>query len=186
MSDNVSKVEADIRSSASPISARDRRRNDGPIALAPAGSQPMPHLPLHPEDFGENPWDPLPDLPGHTSLGRLERVLRRGEFAVTAELNPPDSADAADVYKRAAVFEGWVDAINATDGSGANCHMSSVAISALLTRAGFAPVMQISCRDYNRIAIQGNVLGAAALGVANMLCLTGDGVQSGDHPGAKP
>ncbi len=146
----------------------------------------MPHLPLHPEDFGENPWDPLPDLPGHTSLGRLERVLRRGEFAVTAELNPPDSADAADVYKRAAVFEGWVDAINATDGSGANCHMSSVAISALLTRAGFAPVMQISCRDYNRIAIQGNVLGAAALGVANMLCLTGDGVQSGDHPGAKP
>ncbi|MDR3495743.1 MAG: methylenetetrahydrofolate reductase [Ancalomicrobiaceae bacterium] len=143
-------------------------------------------LPLHPEDFGENPWDPLPDLPGHSSLGRLERVLRRGEFAVTAELNPPDSADAEDVYKRAAVFEGWVDAINATDGSGANCHMSSVAICALLTRAGFAPVMQISCRDYNRIAIQGNVLGAAALGVANLLCLTGDGVQSGDHPEAKP
>ena len=146
----------------------------------------MSHLPLHPEDFGENPWDPLPELPGHTSRGRLERVLRRGEFAVTAELNPPDSADAEDVYKRAAVFEGWVDAINATDGSGANCHMSSVAICALLTRAGFAPVMQISCRDYNRIAIQGNVLGASALGVNNILCLTGDGVQSGDHPQAKP
>lgn len=141
---------------------------------------------LHPEDFGENPWDPLPALSGHSSRGRLERVLRRGEFAVTAELNPPDSAEAEDVYKRAAVFEGWVDAINATDGSGANCHMSSIAICALLTRVGFSPVLQISCRDTNRIGIQGNVLGASALGVNNVLCLTGDGVQSGDHPEAKP
>ena len=64
--------------------------------------------------------------------------------------------------------------------------MSSVAICALLTRIGYSPVLQISCRDYNRIAIQGNVLGAAALGVCNVLCLTGDGVQSGDHPEAKP
>jgi 5,10-methylenetetrahydrofolate reductase len=64
--------------------------------------------------------------------------------------------------------------------------MSSVAICALLTRVGFSPVLQISCRDYNRIAIQGNVLGAAALGVCNVLCLTGDGVQAGDHPEAKP
>lgn len=141
---------------------------------------------LHPEDFGANPWDPLPELPGHSSRGRLERVLRRGEFAVTAELNPPDSADAEDVYRRAAVFEGWVDAINATDGSGANCHMSSIAICALLTRVGFSPVLQISCRDTNRIGIQGNVLGASALGVNNILCLTGDGVQAGDHPEAKP
>lgn len=139
-----------------------------------------------PNDIGPEPWSPLPDLPGHTSRGRLERVLRRGEFAVTAELNPPDSAEAEDVYERVKVFEGWVDGINATDGSGAHCHMSSVAISALLTRAGFAPVMQISCRDHNRIAIQGNVLGAAALGVCNILCLTGDGVQTGDHPEAKP
>ncbi len=64
--------------------------------------------------------------------------------------------------------------------------MSSVAICALLTRIGYSPIMQISCRDYNRIAIQGNVLGAAALGVCNILCLTGDGVQCGDHPEAKP
>lgn len=140
----------------------------------------------HPDDEGLNPWDPLPDLPGHSSRSRLERILRRGEFAVTAELNPPDSANAEDVIERAAIFEGWVDAINATDGSGANCHMSSVAICALLTRAGFSPVLQISCRDKNRIAIQGDVLGAAALGVGNVLCLTGDGVQAGDHPGAKP
>jgi 5,10-methylenetetrahydrofolate reductase len=140
----------------------------------------------HPDDIGPEPHAPLPELPGHTSRGRLERVLRRGEFAVTAELNPPDSADPEDVYERAAVFEGWVDGINATDGSGAHCHMSSVAICALLTRVGYSPVMQISCRDYNRIAIQGNVLGAAALGVCNILCLTGDGVQCGDHPEAKP
>jgi 5,10-methylenetetrahydrofolate reductase len=140
----------------------------------------------HPDDFGPHPAAPLPELPGHTSRGRLERVLRRGEFAVTAELNPPDSADPDDVLERVKPFEGWVDAINATDGSGANCHMSSVAICALLTRVGYSPVFQISCRDYNRIAIQGNVLGAAALGVCNVLCLSGDGVQSGDHPEAKP
>jgi len=133
-----------------------------------------------------DPSLPLPELPGHSSRGRLERVLRAEEFAVTAELNPPDSADPNDVLERASMFDGWVDAINATDGSGANCHMSSVGICALLTRVGYSPVMQISCRDHNRIAIQGNVLGAAAMGVGNMLCLTGDGVQAGDQPGAKP
>jgi methylenetetrahydrofolate reductase (NADPH) len=132
------------------------------------------------------PGYPLPILPGHTSPGRFERVLRAGGFAVTTELAPPDSADPEDVYKRARVFDGYVDAINATDGSGANCHMSSLAVCALLTRVGYAPIMQISCRDKNRIAIQGDILGGAAMGVANMLCLTGDGVQAGDHPQAKP
>ncbi len=132
------------------------------------------------------PGYPLPILPGHTSPGRFERVLRAGKFAITAELAPPDSADPDEVYRRARVFDGYVDAINATDGSGANCHMSSVAVCALLTRVGYAPVMQISCRDKNRIAIQGDILGGAAMGVCNMLCLTGDGVQAGDHPHAKP
>jgi methylenetetrahydrofolate reductase (NADPH) len=132
------------------------------------------------------PGYPLQILPGHTSPGRFERVLRAGEFAVTTELAPPDSADPQDVYKRARVFDGYVDAINATDGSGANCHMSSLAVCALLTRVGYAPIMQISCRDKNRIAIQGDILGGAAMGVCNMLCLTGDGVQAGDHPQAKP
>ncbi len=134
----------------------------------------------------DDPGAPLDRLPGHFSRGRLERVLRRGEFAVTAELNPPDSADPQDVYDRAAVFDGWVDGINAVDASGANCHMSSVGICALLTRMGYAPIMQIACRDRNRIAIQGDVLGASAMGVQNILCLTGDGVQAGDQPGAKP
>jgi 5,10-methylenetetrahydrofolate reductase len=141
------------------------------------------------DEFDENlmdPSQPLSQLPGHSSRGRLERILRRGDFAVTAELNPPDTADPHEVYDRGAVFDGWVDAMNATDGSGANCHMSSVGICALLTRVGYAPVLQISCRDRNRIAIQGDVLGAAAMGVNNVLCLTGDGVQAGDQPGAKP
>ena len=132
------------------------------------------------------PGAPLPQKDGHVSRGRLERVLRAGKFAVTAELAPPDSALAEDVYERAAVFDGWVDGMNATDGSGANCHMSSVAMCALLTTVGYSPVLQISCRDKNRIAIQGDVLGAAAMGVSNILCLSGDGVQVGDHPEAKP
>lgn len=129
-------------------------------------------------------YTPPPE--GHVSHSRLERVLRSGRFAITAELNPPDSADPADVYEAAQPLAEVVDAINATDASGANCHMSSIGISALLTRAGYSPVYQISCRDRNRIAIQGDVLGAAAMGVSNVLCLTGDGVGVGDQPGAKP
>ncbi len=128
----------------------------------------------------------LPIRDGHVSAGRLERVLRDGAFAVTAELAPPDSANAEQVYRQARLFDGCVDAINATDGSGANCHMSSVGVCALLTRIGYSTIMQISCRDRNRIAMQGDILGAAAMGVANILCLTGDGVQAGDHPAAKP
>ena len=120
------------------------------------------------------------------SGSRLERVLRSGRFAVTAELNPPDSADPNSVYDRALVLAEVCDAINATDASGANVHMSSVGVCALLTRAGYEPVMQVSCRDKNRIAIQGDLLGAAAMGVRNVLCLTGDGVQTGDQPEAKP
>ena len=155
------------------------RRGHGPLNLGATRPDMINAGPL-------DPGAPLDPLPGHSSRGRLERVLRAGEFAVTAELSPPDSADPTEVYERASIFDGWVDAINATDGSGANCHMSSVGVCALLTRVGYAPVMQISCRDRNRIAIQGDVLGAAAMGVGNVLCLTGDGAQCGDHPEAKP
>ncbi len=127
-----------------------------------------------------------PILKDYSSAGRLERVLRSGRFAVTAELNPPDSADPADTLRQALVLSHACDAINATDASGANCHMSSMGICALLARAGYSPVLQISCRDRNRIAIQGDVLGAAAMGVHDILCLSGDGVETGDQPGAKP
>lgn len=127
-----------------------------------------------------------PVTPELVAGSRLERVLKAGRFAVTAELNPPDSADPQAVYDRALVLATVCDAINATDASGAHCHMSSVGICALLTRAGYEPIYQVSCRDRNRIAIQGDILGAAAIGVKNILCLTGDGVQAGDQPEAKP
>ena len=117
---------------------------------------------------------------------RLEHVLRSGRFAVTAELNPPDTADPHEVYDRALFLASVCDAINATDASGAHVHMSSVGVCSLLTQAGYEPVLQMSCRDRNRIALQGDLLGAAALGVNNVLCLTGDGVQVGDQPDAKP
>ncbi|WP_420641553.1 methylenetetrahydrofolate reductase [Candidatus Leptofilum sp.] len=123
--------------------------------------------------------------PNFKSGSRLERVLRSGRFAVTAELNPPDSADPEDVYKAALVLSEVCDGINAVDASGAHCHMSSVAICALLTRAGYDPIYQVACRDRNRIAIQGDLLGAAAMGVRNVLCITGDDVSVGDQPEAK-
>ncbi|WP_374632279.1 methylenetetrahydrofolate reductase [Paracoccus sp. (in: a-proteobacteria)] len=127
-----------------------------------------------------------PPPEGHVSGSKLEIALRAGKFAVTAEMNPPDSADPQDVFTAARPIADVADAINATDASGANCHMSSIGICALLTRAGHGTVYQISCRDRNRIAIQGDVLGAAAMGVRNVLCLTGDDVGAGDQPGAKP
>jgi methylenetetrahydrofolate reductase (NADPH) len=130
------------------------------------------------------PYEVPPE--GHVAGSKLEIALRAGHFAVTAEMNPPDSADPADVFKAAEPLAEVADAINATDASGANCHMSSIGICALLTRTGHGTVYQISCRDRNRIAIQGDVLGAAAMGVRNVLCLTGDGVGAGDQPGAKP
>jgi len=123
---------------------------------------------------------------GHVSSGRLERLLRNDVFAITTEISPPDSADPREAYERASVFDGYVDAMNATDGSGGNCHMSSIGMCSLLARRGYDMVMQMTCRDRNRIAIQSDVLGAAAMGVANILCLTGDGVEGGDHPEAKP
>jgi methylenetetrahydrofolate reductase (NADPH) len=123
--------------------------------------------------------------PGYVAGSKLELALRAGKFAVTVEMNPPDSADPADVFEAAKPLAGVADAINLTDASGANCHMSSIGMCALLTRMGHGSVYQISCRDRNRIAIQGDVLGAAAMGVRNVLCLTGDDVGAGDQPGAK-
>lgn len=139
-------------------------------------------MPLHPGESLHSASVSAADAPVST----LDRLLRQGEFIVTAEMAPPDSADPKDVRDRAQAFDGIVDCINATDGSGANVHMSSLAVSLLLQREGYDAVMQISCRDRNRIAIQGDVLGASALGINNILCLTGDGVQAGDHPDARP
>lgn len=136
----------------------------------------VPSPMLEPPLDGGTPW---------RANSRLERVLRSGRFAVTAEIHAPDSADPADLYKNALVLSEVCDGINATDGSGANCHMSSLACSTLLVQAGYEPIFQMSCRDRNRIAMQGDLLGAAALGVRNVLCLTGDDVTIGDQPEAK-
>jgi methylenetetrahydrofolate reductase (NADPH) len=144
-------------------------------------------MPLQtPEPYDPVAQPPVQPPPGHKSASRLERALRKGWFAVTAELNPPDSADPRDVLTAAQPFKDVADSINATDASGANCHMSSMGICSILSRAGYGVVLQISCRDRNRIGIQGDVLGAAAMGVGNILCLTGDGVGVGDQPGARP
>ncbi|MDT3686296.1 MAG: methylenetetrahydrofolate reductase C-terminal domain-containing protein [Pseudorhodoplanes sp.] len=116
----------------------------------------------------------------------FEQACRSGRFVVTVEVPPPDSADPAVLVEHATRFTGLADAINITDGAGGNCHMSSVAASAILTQHGFTPVWQVACRDRNRIAIQGEILGAAALGIRNVLCLTGDDVSRGDQPEAKP
>lgn len=148
----------------------------------PEGQRDRPMTDAHQHSL---PKYPTPE-DGLRSASRLEKVLRGGKFAITAELTPPDSADPQDVYEAARPLAEVTDAVNATDAPGANCHMSSLGISALLEQAGYGAVMQVSCRDRNRIAIQGDVLGAAALGVRNVLCLTGDGVAVGDQPGAKP
>lgn len=117
--------------------------------------------------------------------GRFENALRSGRFVVTAEVSPPDSADPQAVINAANVLGKYADALNVTDGSGANCHISSVAACTILSNAGYEVIFQLSCRDRNRIAKQGELLGASALGLHNVLCLTGDDVTAGDHPQAK-
>jgi 5,10-methylenetetrahydrofolate reductase len=129
----------------------------------------------------------MPELPERVrDMHSFEQACRSGRFVVTVEVAPPDSADPAALLERAGRFSGLVDAINITDGAGGNCHMSSVAASAILVNNGLTPVWQIACRDRNRIAMQGELLGASALGIRNVLCLTGDDVSKGDHPQAKP
>jgi methylenetetrahydrofolate reductase (NADPH) len=115
----------------------------------------------------------------------LEEILRSGQFAVTAEIIPPDSANPDDVCAVAERLAPISDALNVTDAAGANCHMSSFGASSLFTQAGFEVIMQMTCRDRNRIAIQGDLLGASAIGIKNVLCLTGDDVVVGDQPEAK-
>jgi len=116
---------------------------------------------------------------------RLERVLAEGRFAVTAELGPPRGWDASVVRKKAQILKGWVDAANVTDNQAAVVHMSSIATGLIMIAEGLEPIIQMTCRDRNRLAMQSDLLGAAAHGVHNLLCLSGDHQSNGDHPGAK-
>jgi 5,10-methylenetetrahydrofolate reductase len=117
---------------------------------------------------------------------RLHELLLAGEFVVTAELQTSDSADPRSVTQLAELLRGWVDAVNCTDNSAAHTHLSPLAAAHLLADSAVEPIMQLVCRDRNRLALQADLLGAAALGVRNVVCMTGDDVSVGDHPEAKP
>ena len=125
------------------------------------------------------------------TISSLQRVILSGEFAVTAEIGPPRGPDPDDVCRKAALVKGVADAYNVTDNQTAVVRMSSIAASKILLDAGLEPVMQMVCRDRNRIAMQSDLLGASALGLRNCLCLSGDHQSAGaggklkGHPGAK-
>ena len=132
----------------------------------------------------------MPDKVNQTttrkSPGRLEALLARRAFAMTAETSPPDAASAAAVFERAGCLKGLADAVNVTDGAGAKAHMSATACAAILAQLGIEPVLQFTVRDRNRLALQGDLIGAAALGIPNILCLHGDDPKNGDQPETKP
>jgi methylenetetrahydrofolate reductase (NADPH) len=124
-------------------------------------------------------------LNGYKVGSNLERAIRSGQFVVTGELGPPKSHDAEVIRAKAKLLKGYVDAINLTDNQTAIVRMSSIAAGAILVQEGLEPVIQMTCRDRNRLAIQSDLLGAAALGIKNLLCLSGDHQSFGNHPGAK-
>ena len=115
----------------------------------------------------------------------LQQALAQGQFALTAEVTPPRGGDAGRTLAAALQLRGRVHAVNVTDGSRAVMRMSSLAVCRLLLDAGVEPVCQLTCRDRNRIALQADLLGAHALGIRNLLCLTGDPVRAGDQPTAR-
>ena len=119
------------------------------------------------------------------AASELQSRLRAGEFVVTAEITPPVSTDPAEFLKRAMPLKGLVTAVNVTDGAGAKVHLSSLAAAHFLVQSGIEPIFQMTCRDRNRLALQGDILGAASLGIHNILILGGDDPKVGDQPEAK-
>jgi methylenetetrahydrofolate reductase (NADPH) len=116
---------------------------------------------------------------------RLAEVLASGKFALAAELSPPRGVDLQAIEHEASLLKDYVDAVNVTDNQAASVRMASIPVCAILARLGIEPVAQMTCRDRNRLAIQADLLGAAALGIKNLLCLSGDHGRWGDHPHAK-
>jgi methylenetetrahydrofolate reductase (NADPH) len=115
----------------------------------------------------------------------LRERLASGDFAVTAEINPPRGASTDSITATALLLRDWVDAVNVTDNQGSSVRLASWAGSLAAMAAGLDPVMQMTCRDRNRIALQSDLLGASALGIRNILVMTGDHPAFGDHPGAR-
>lgn len=120
-----------------------------------------------------------------SDASRLQSLLATGEFVVTAELGPPKGTDPEVIRRKADFLRGHVDAVNLTDNQTAVVRMSSIGVAALLIGLGLEPIIQVTCRDRNRLAIQADLLGAWALGVRNVLCLSGDHQTFGNHPFAK-
>ena len=116
----------------------------------------------------------------------LRERLASGGFAVTAEISPPRGASTDPITRTATLLRGWVDAVNITDNQGSNVRLASWAGSLAVLAAGLEPVMQMTCRDRNRIALQSDLLGACSLGIRSILVMTGDHPKFGDHPGARP
>jgi methylenetetrahydrofolate reductase (NADPH) len=127
-----------------------------------------------------------PDAMSATLPSGLARRLSGGAFVMTAEVVPPVSCDPQDLMARALPLRGVADAVNVTDGAGARAHMAATAAATLLREAGIEPILQLTCRDRNRIALQSELMGAAALGIRNLLLLRGDDPKAGDQPDAKP
>src|SRR6059058_2240133 len=118
-------------------------------------------------------------------MSRLEEALAAGRFVVTSELQAVDSGGLDAVRERFAPFEDYVDATNATDNTSAHAHASPLAVAIALRQLGMEPVMQLTCRDRNRLALEAELTGAALHGIENSLCLTGDDVTAGDEPEAR-
>jgi methylenetetrahydrofolate reductase (NADPH) len=115
----------------------------------------------------------------------FQERLRAGRFVMTAEVTPPLSCDPEDLLHKAAPLRGLADAVNVTDGAGARAHMGALAAAAILNQAGIEPILQLACRDRNRIALQSDLMGAAALGIRNLMLLGGDDPKAGDQPETK-
>jgi methylenetetrahydrofolate reductase (NADPH) len=130
------------------------------------------------------PPKPAPPPPVVGPVSDLEKVITSGGFAVTAELGPPKGVDLEVIKKKIGILKGWVDAANVTDNQTAVVRVSSIATAAIMVQHGLEPVMQMVARDRNRIAIQSDMLGATALGIRNVLCLSGDHQTFGSEPGA--
>jgi methylenetetrahydrofolate reductase (NADPH) len=118
-------------------------------------------------------------------MGRLQHLLEIGQFAITAEVTPPASSDLAELLAKAVPLKGLADAVNVTDGAGARAHLESTVAASVLLQNGIEPILQLTCRDRNRIALQSQLLAAAALGITNLLVLKGDDPSKGDQPEAK-
>src|SRR5262249_27603776 len=181
--------------SMQPFGLRERRKRSpprpcaehltrvAPIAYISGFSH--PRTVPRPRPSRSTPPDKTMTLPQRQPASRLEELLRARQFVITAEITPPVSCDADDLLRKALPLAGLADAVNVTDGASARAHLSAPIAAALLARAGVEPILQFTCRDRNRIALQADLMGAAACGVRNILCRPGDAPKAGDQPQAK-